>query len=101
MYKRGAQEKLRDMGLYPTFVVTGNMPVVLREPLLPKAFEIGEKTVERSLDLFGGMVGPFCLESIVNDKLEFKVFEISTRIVGGTNLVISGRPPSHPYKPGQ
>ena len=100
MYKLGAQEKLRDMGLYPTFVVTGNMPVVLRESLLPKAFEIGEKTVERSLDLFGGMIGPFCLETIVNDQLEFKVFEISTRIVAGTNLFISGSPYADLMEPG-
>ena len=41
---------------------------------------------------FIGLVGPFCLESIVTDKLEFKVFEISCRIVAGTNLYISGSP---------
>jgi len=100
MYKLGAQEALRDMGLYPTFVVTGNMPVVLRESLLPKAFEIGERTVERSLELFDGMIGPFCLETIVNDRLEFKVFEISTRIVAGTNLFISGSPYADLVEPG-
>src|SRR5437899_11959004 len=77
MYKLGAQEALRKMGLLPTFVVTGNMPVVLRESLLPKAFEMGERAVERSIALFGGMIGPFCLETIVSDKLEFKVFERS------------------------
>lgn len=100
MYKLGAQEKLIDFGLYPTFVVTGNVPVVLRESLLPKAFEIGERVVETSLDLFGGMIGPFCLETIVTDKLEFKVFEISTRIVAGTNLFISGSPYSDLIEPG-
>src|SRR3546814_4672573 len=46
---------------------------------LPKAFEMGERVVERSMELFGGMIGPFCLETIVTDQLEFKVFEISTR----------------------
>ena len=92
MYKLGAQEKLRELGFYPTFVVTGNMPVVLRESLLPKAFEMGERVVDRSTNLFGGMIGPFCLETIVSDKLEFKVFEISTRIVAGTNLFVSGSP---------
>jgi 5-formaminoimidazole-4-carboxamide-1-(beta)-D-ribofuranosyl 5'-monophosphate synthetase len=92
MYKLGGQERLRELGLYPTFVVTGNMPVVLRESLLPKAFDMGERTVEKSLELFGGMIGPFCLETIVTDQLEFKVFEISTRIVAGTNLFISGSP---------
>jgi len=100
MYKLGAQEALRKIGLYPTFVVTGNMPVVLRESLLPTAFEMGEKVVERSFALFGGMVGPFCLETIVSDQLKFKVFEISTRIVAGTNLFISGSPYADLAEPG-
>ena len=100
MYKLGGQESLREYGLYPTFVVTGNFPVVLRESLLPKAFEMGERVVEESIELFGGMIGPFCLETIVTDKLEFKVFEISTRIVAGTNLFISGSPYSDLVEPG-
>ncbi|MEK6986568.1 MAG: formate--phosphoribosylaminoimidazolecarboxamide ligase [Candidatus Thermoplasmatota archaeon] len=100
MYKLGAQERLRELELYPTFVVTGNMPVVLRESLLPKAFDMGERTVEKSIDLFGGMIGPFCLETIVTDQLEFKVFEISTRIVAGTNLFISGSPYADMLEPG-
>ena len=100
MYKLGAAESLIDYGLYPTFVVTGNFPVVLRESLLPKAFDMGERVVERSIDLFGGMIGPFCLETIVTDKLQFKVFEISTRIVAGTNLFIAGSPYSDLAEPG-
>ncbi len=100
MYKLGAQEALRRIGLYPTFVVTGNMPIVLRESLLPEAFEMGERTVERSLKLFGGMLGPFCLETIVTDTLKFKVFEISSRIVAGTNLFISGSPYADLSEPG-
>jgi 5-formaminoimidazole-4-carboxamide-1-(beta)-D-ribofuranosyl 5'-monophosphate synthetase len=92
MYKLGAQEELKRLGLYPTFVVTGNLPLVIRESLLPEVFRMGEKVVERSLELFGGMIGPFCIESIVTDKLEFKVFEVSSRIVAGTNLFIAGSP---------
>jgi 5-formaminoimidazole-4-carboxamide-1-(beta)-D-ribofuranosyl 5'-monophosphate synthetase len=92
MYKLGAQEDLKKHGLYPSFVVTGNIPLVLRESLLPKAFEMGEAAVEKSIELFGGMIGPFCLETIVTDKLEFYVFEISARIVAGTNLFVSGSP---------
>jgi 5-formaminoimidazole-4-carboxamide-1-(beta)-D-ribofuranosyl 5'-monophosphate synthetase len=65
---------------------------VLRESLLPKVFELGERVVETSIELFGGMIGPFSLETIVTDELEFKVFEISARIVAGTNLFISGSP---------
>lgn len=100
MYKLGAQERLRELEIYPTFVVTGNMPVVLRESLLPKAFDMAERTVERSIELFGGMIGPFCLETIVTDQLEFKVFEISSRIVAGTNLFISGSPYADMLEPG-
>ncbi len=92
MYKLGSQEELKKHGIFPTFVVTGNVPVVLRESLLPKAFEMGEAVVKKSFELFGGIIGPFCLESIVTDNLEFKVFEISARIVAGTNLFTSGSP---------
>jgi 5-formaminoimidazole-4-carboxamide-1-(beta)-D-ribofuranosyl 5'-monophosphate synthetase len=92
LYKLGAQEELLKAGLRPTFVVTGNVPVVIRESLLPKVFDIGARIVERSIDLFGGMVGPFCVEGIVTEELELKVFEISTRIVAGTNLFTLGSP---------
>ncbi|NBK26637.1 MAG: DUF1297 domain-containing protein, partial [Spirochaetia bacterium] len=100
LYKLGSQEDLKKHGLYPSFVVTGNVPVVIRESLLPKAFEMAEKIVNRSYDLFGGIWGPFCLETIVTDKLEFKVFEISTRIVAGTNPFISGSPYADLIYPG-
>jgi len=99
MYKLGAQEGLKRLGIHPTFVVTGNVPAVLRESLLPEAFEMGGRVVERSLELFGGIIGPFCLEAIVTDQLEFKVFEVSSRIVAGTNLFISGSPYSDLIEP--
>ena len=38
------------------------------------------------------MIGSFCLETIVNDKLEFRVFEISARIVAGSNPFVGGSP---------
>jgi 5-formaminoimidazole-4-carboxamide-1-(beta)-D-ribofuranosyl 5'-monophosphate synthetase len=100
LYKLGSQEELLKAGLRPTFVVTGNVPVILRESLLPKAFEIAARIVEKSIELFGGMVGPFCIEGIMTEDLEFKVFEISTRIVAGTNLFISGSPYSDLLAPG-
>ena len=48
MYKLGSIEETKRHGLYPSFVVTGNTPVVLRESLLPKAFDMAEKIVNRS-----------------------------------------------------
>ncbi len=100
LYKLGAHEELLRAGIRPTFVVTGNVPVVLRESLLPKAFDLAARIVERSIELFGGMVGPFCVEGIMTEELEFKVFEISTRIVAGTNLFISGSPYADFIEPG-
>jgi len=92
IFRIGSMNELEEAGIYPSFVVTGNIPMVLRESLLPKAFDLGERVVETSLDLFGGMIGPFCLETIVTEDLRFKVFEISARIVAGTNVFISGSP---------
>ncbi|MEM0449074.1 MAG: formate--phosphoribosylaminoimidazolecarboxamide ligase [Methanomassiliicoccales archaeon] len=100
MYKLGASEELKRLGYFPTFVVTGNVPVVIRESLLPKVFEMGERVVRRAKELFGGMIGPFCLESIVTDQLQFKVFEISSRIVAGSNPFVSGSPYSDLIEPG-
>jgi 5-formaminoimidazole-4-carboxamide-1-(beta)-D-ribofuranosyl 5'-monophosphate synthetase len=100
MYKLGAAEELKRLGLFPTFVVTGNIPVVVRESLLPKMLDMGERVVEKSLELFGGMLGPFCLECIVTDNLSVKVFEISSRIVAGTNPFISGSPYADLLEPG-
>jgi 5-formaminoimidazole-4-carboxamide-1-(beta)-D-ribofuranosyl 5'-monophosphate synthetase len=92
LYKLGAHEELLRAGIRPTFVVTGNVPVVIRESLLPQVFDVGARIVERSIELFGGMVGPFCVEGIMTEQLEFKVFEISTRIVAGTNVYVHGSP---------
>jgi 5-formaminoimidazole-4-carboxamide-1-(beta)-D-ribofuranosyl 5'-monophosphate synthetase len=92
IFRIGSVNELEAAGIYPSFVVTGNLPLVLRESLLPKVFDLGERVVETSIELFGGMIGPFSLETIVTDDLDFKVFEISARIVAGTNLFISGSP---------
>lgn len=88
----GSIAELEEIGIHPTFVVTGNIPIVMRESLLPRVFSMGEAVVEKSLELFGGLIGSFCLETVVTEDLEFKVFEISARIVAGTNPYISGSP---------
>lgn len=95
----GSIQELEELGIHPTFVVTGNIPIVIRESLLPKVFKMGEAVVEKSLKLFGGMIGPFCLETVVTEDLEFKVFEISARIVAGTNPYVAGSPYSELIQP--
>ncbi len=77
------------------FTVIGNEAMVLRESLLSDYMEIGRKISEKSFDLFGGMFGPYCIETIITEDLEIYAFEISARIVAGTNVFPSGSPYSY------
>ncbi|NPA22782.1 MAG: formate--phosphoribosylaminoimidazolecarboxamide ligase [Crenarchaeota archaeon] len=83
----------------PSFVVVGNIPVVIREKMLQTVLDYGKKFVRKSIELLPpGAIGPFCLESIVKDDLSIIVFEFSGRIVAGTNIYVgSGSPYSWLY----
>lgn len=82
-----------DVGIHTTYTIVGNVPIVLRESLLPEIFEMGDRVVEASQKLAdGGLFGPFCLEGIIDPELNYYVFEISARIVAGTNPYIDGSP---------
>ncbi len=82
-----------DMGLDTSYNITGNLPIVIRESLLPKVFEMGEAVIASSKRLVkGGLFGPFSLETVITPDLQFVVFEISARIVAGTNPYINGSP---------
>jgi len=88
--------------IHTSYTVVGNIPVIVRESLLPEMFAMGDRVVEISQGLCGGpstgsgqskgLFGPFCLETIVTRKLEIFVFEISARIVAGTNPFVEGSP---------
>lgn len=70
-----------------SYTVIGNFPIILRESLLIPAIEAANKVVEVSKDLsYPGMVGPFCLEAVFDENAVMTVFEISARIVAGTNV---------------
>lgn len=76
----------------PSFTVVGNEPLVVRESLLQDVLEMGKNIVESADRLFGGIPGPFCLELICDENMQFYAFEISARIVAGTNLYPEGSP---------
>ncbi len=81
-----------------SFTVVGNIPLVLRESLLPKIMRYGLNFVKYSqITLPPGIIGPFCLESVIKDDGEIVVFEFSGRIVAGTNLYVTGSPYSSFY----
>jgi len=77
----------------PSYVIVGNIPVVVRESFLPRLIEMGEDVVKQSQKLAPpGLFGPFCLETILTPDEEIYTFEISARIVAGTNPYIEGSP---------
>lgn len=80
--------------IHTSYTIIGNIPVVVRESLLPQFFTMGENVVAQSQKLKAGkgLFGPFCLECIVTRKLQIFVFEISARIVAGTNPFVEGSP---------
>ncbi len=86
-----AKEQL-DIEFNTNYTVVGNIPLVLRESLLMDVIEAGERVVKTAEKLMGGLWGPFCLEGVYTEDLEFVVFEISARIVAGTNPFIHGSP---------
>lgn len=76
-----------------SYLVVGNIPIVLRESLLEEVFDVGDGLVEASKRLVPpGFVGPFCIEGAYDGEGRFYVFEFSARIVAGTNLYVYGSP---------
>jgi|TARA_Y100000310_G_scaffold316358_1_gene367980 5-formaminoimidazole-4-carboxamide-1-(beta)-D-ribofuranosyl 5'-monophosphate synthetase len=77
----------------PSYVIVGNVPIVVRESYLPRIIEMGEHVIKESRKMTPkGLWGPFCLETIMTPEGEIYVFEISARIVAGTNPYIDGSP---------
>lgn len=76
----------------PSFTVVGNQLLVIRESLLSDILSMGRDVAEAAERLFGGIPGPFCLELICDENLQFYCFEISARIVAGTNIFPMGSP---------
>ena len=76
------------------FQIIGNIPMVLRESLLVPYHNMGENFVNAvKSNLKHAMIGPYCLETVIDRDLNIKCFEFSGRIVAGTNIFV----PSSPY----
>lgn len=82
-----------EVNIQTSYTISGNIPLVMRESLLPYMFELGDQVIEASRPRTKkGLFGPFCLEGILDTNLNYYVFEISARIVAGTNPYIHGTP---------
>ena len=87
-----AAEQL-EIDVNPTYTVVGNFPIVLRESLLPEMMRMGDNVHKKAKELAPpGIIGPFCLETVITDDLKIFTFEISARIVAGTNVGIGTSP---------
>ena len=79
----------------PEYTVVGHNSATLRESLLEKAFELGEKFVAASREHYApGIIGPFCLQTCVDKDMNFFVYDVAPRIGGGTNIHMNV---GHPY----
>jgi 5-formaminoimidazole-4-carboxamide-1-(beta)-D-ribofuranosyl 5'-monophosphate synthetase len=77
----------------PSYLIVGNMPIVVRESFLPRIIRKGENVVKESKKIAPpGLFGPFCIETIMTHDGDIVTFEISARIVAGTNPYIHGSP---------
>ncbi len=92
-YETDADANLR-FDSQPSFVVVGNLPLVLRESTLADYYDIGKSFLGGFQKLTGEVIpGPFCIETIIDRKMDIYSFEFSGRIVAGTNIWM----PHSPY----
>lgn len=79
----------------PEYTVCGHNSATLRESLLEKAFELGEKYVNATQKHYKpGIIGAFCLQTCVDKDLKFYIYDVAPRVGGGTNVHTSV---GHPY----
>ena len=79
------QLELKDLNI--RYIEIGHEAATIRESLLNKLFDIGDKFVEATKKLAPpGIIGPFTLQLFVTPDLDVVVFDVATRIGGGTNI---------------
>jgi 5-formaminoimidazole-4-carboxamide-1-(beta)-D-ribofuranosyl 5'-monophosphate synthetase len=89
------QLTLPDAQQIPEMTVVGHNTATIRESLLDKVYAMGERFVEAARKHYKpGMIGPFCLQTVVNKDMEFYVYDVAPRIGGGTNVHVAV---GHPY----
>lgn len=80
------QTKLIEGGYKPKMIETGHIACTVKESIVEKAFEAGEKFVALlAKEVDPGMIGPFALQGAVSaehGKEEIVIFDVSMRIPG-------------------
>lgn len=89
------QLKLNEKQKNPIWTVCGHNSATIRESLLNKVFPLAEKFVDAVAKHYApGMIGAFCLQTAVDENLNFYIYDVAPRIGGGTNVHVSL---GHPY----
>jgi 5-formaminoimidazole-4-carboxamide-1-(beta)-D-ribofuranosyl 5'-monophosphate synthetase len=79
----------------PEMTVVGHNTATIRESLLEKAFELGEKFIKASKEHYDpGIIGPFCLQTCIDKDMNYYIYDVAPRLGGGTNVHVNV---GHPY----
>ncbi len=80
------QERLLSFGFSPKMIETGHYAVTMKESLVEKTYQLGEKFIKTmKKEVPPGIIGPFALQGAViaeEGKEDFVIFDVSMRIPG-------------------
>ena len=89
-----------EMDMQTSNIEVGHTPASIRESLLEKVFEMGDKfAVAARKEYPPGIIGPLSLQSIVTVDLDFVVYDVSLRMPG--NPIMATTSPYTKYYYGQ
>ena len=89
------QLALPEVARIPVYTVVGHGTLTVRESILEEVFQLAERFVDASRDRYPpGIIGPFCLQTCVDQNGRPSVFDVAARIGGGTNVHLGV---GHPY----
>jgi 5-formaminoimidazole-4-carboxamide-1-(beta)-D-ribofuranosyl 5'-monophosphate synthetase len=81
-------------------IEVGHTPASIRESLLEKVIDIGDKFVNGVKKVYPpGVIGPFSLQSVITKNLELVVYDVSLRVPG--NPIVATTSPYTKYQYGQ
>jgi 5-formaminoimidazole-4-carboxamide-1-(beta)-D-ribofuranosyl 5'-monophosphate synthetase len=81
-------------------IEVGHTPASIRESLLEKVIDIGDKFVAGVKRIYPpGIIGPFSLQSVITKDLELVVYDVSLRVPG--NPIVATTSPYTKYQYGQ
>ncbi|CUR52009.1 5-formaminoimidazole-4-carboxamide-1-(beta)-D-ribofuranosyl 5'-monophosphate synthetase [Nitrosotalea devaniterrae] len=81
-------------------IEVGHTPASIRESLLEKVIDIGDKFVNAVKKEYApGIIGPFSLQSVITRELDIVVYDVSLRVPG--NPILATTSPYTKYKYGE